>query len=370
MSPGSRHRQEDTVIARVVPEAADLGQPEPIPIERDDLIQTLGVPSHPQLHRSALSCGHRHLPFIDDQTHSSSPPAGNSRREEPLVSLARLPSVTPAASVPRSVASLDGGNDPCGRPSGSARWRRTNRCPLTASPAPERAGSGGSRPYCWCCPRPAHEGRAARSGAWCFGARVLRHRRPRPYAPIPVVRYPFAPSPTGDRSADIERVLWLVGGSRYVRLDASCQKTELSACLRLVSVSFSNTRSGSLSIAARFSSAGGPRSRSPRAGRAGRAPAGRRQRVGIRRWATAGARLPAHRSLRRAADRPPPALLRGDGRLPAEGPRRSRTVILQRRQDREGTHSTSCEGRSRRERQLTGRLDARRCWLGLLPMKT
>ena len=52
---GARHREEHAVVAVVIAEAADLGQPDAVPVERDDLVEALGVPGHAQLHRSAYA---------------------------------------------------------------------------------------------------------------------------------------------------------------------------------------------------------------------------------------------------------------------------------------------------------------------------
>ena len=52
---GARHREEHAVVAVVIAEAADLGQPEAVSVERDDLIQALGMPGDAQPHRR--QCG-------------------------------------------------------------------------------------------------------------------------------------------------------------------------------------------------------------------------------------------------------------------------------------------------------------------------
>ena len=46
---GSRHPQEHAVVAVVIAEVADLGQPETVAVERDDIVQALRVPGHAQL---------------------------------------------------------------------------------------------------------------------------------------------------------------------------------------------------------------------------------------------------------------------------------------------------------------------------------
>src|SRR5512133_4397618 len=49
---GARHGEKHAVVAVVIAEAADLGQPDAVPVEPDDLVQALRVPGDAQLHRS------------------------------------------------------------------------------------------------------------------------------------------------------------------------------------------------------------------------------------------------------------------------------------------------------------------------------
>jgi hypothetical protein len=60
---GARHREKLAVVAVVIAEAADLGQPDAVSVEPDHLVQALRVPGDPQLHRSALPLrrGRAHL---------------------------------------------------------------------------------------------------------------------------------------------------------------------------------------------------------------------------------------------------------------------------------------------------------------------
>ena len=51
---GARHREKHAVVAVVIAEATDLGQPDAVSVEPDDLVQSLGVPGNAQPHRSAL----------------------------------------------------------------------------------------------------------------------------------------------------------------------------------------------------------------------------------------------------------------------------------------------------------------------------
>src|SRR5439155_16010575 len=48
---GPGQREKDAVVPIVIAKAADLRQPNAIAIERDDLVQALGVARHAQLHR-------------------------------------------------------------------------------------------------------------------------------------------------------------------------------------------------------------------------------------------------------------------------------------------------------------------------------
>ena len=50
---GAGHLEEHAVIAVVIAEAADLGEPEAVAVERDDLVQAVGVPGDAHLHRWA-----------------------------------------------------------------------------------------------------------------------------------------------------------------------------------------------------------------------------------------------------------------------------------------------------------------------------
>ena len=51
----ARDREEHAVVAVVIAEAADLGQPEAVAVERDDLVQALGVPGDAQLRPGVVS---------------------------------------------------------------------------------------------------------------------------------------------------------------------------------------------------------------------------------------------------------------------------------------------------------------------------
>lgn len=46
---GARHREKHAVVAVVIAEAADLGQPDAVSVEPEDLVQALGVPGDSQL---------------------------------------------------------------------------------------------------------------------------------------------------------------------------------------------------------------------------------------------------------------------------------------------------------------------------------
>jgi hypothetical protein len=48
---GARNIEERAVVAVVVAEPADPGQPEAVAVERDELGQPVGVPSDAQIHR-------------------------------------------------------------------------------------------------------------------------------------------------------------------------------------------------------------------------------------------------------------------------------------------------------------------------------
>ena len=63
---GARHREQYAVVAVVIAEAADLGEPDAVSVERDDLVQALGVPGHAQPHRSALRPRRRGTHGSDD----------------------------------------------------------------------------------------------------------------------------------------------------------------------------------------------------------------------------------------------------------------------------------------------------------------
>jgi putative acetyltransferase len=45
-----RQREEHAVVALVSAELADLGQPDPVAVDRDDVLQPIGVPSNADLH--------------------------------------------------------------------------------------------------------------------------------------------------------------------------------------------------------------------------------------------------------------------------------------------------------------------------------
>jgi hypothetical protein len=47
---GAGHREKHAVVAVVIMEAVDLGQPDTVSVERGDFVQALGVPGDPQLH--------------------------------------------------------------------------------------------------------------------------------------------------------------------------------------------------------------------------------------------------------------------------------------------------------------------------------
>jgi hypothetical protein len=49
-----RQREEHAVVALVSAELADLGQPDPVAVDRDDVLQPIGVPSNADLHVPAM----------------------------------------------------------------------------------------------------------------------------------------------------------------------------------------------------------------------------------------------------------------------------------------------------------------------------
>src|SRR5205807_10378295 len=53
MRASARDREKHAVVAVVPTEAADLGQPDAVAVELDDLFQALGVSRDAQLHHSA-----------------------------------------------------------------------------------------------------------------------------------------------------------------------------------------------------------------------------------------------------------------------------------------------------------------------------
>src|SRR5919204_5232491 len=62
---GAWHREEDAVVAVVVAEATDLGQPDAVSVEADDLVEALGVSGDAQLHRWLLRvCSTRSAPYL------------------------------------------------------------------------------------------------------------------------------------------------------------------------------------------------------------------------------------------------------------------------------------------------------------------
>ena len=48
MRTGARHREKDAVVAVVIAEAADFGQPDAVSVELDDLVEALCVPGNAQ----------------------------------------------------------------------------------------------------------------------------------------------------------------------------------------------------------------------------------------------------------------------------------------------------------------------------------
>src|SRR5262249_51890063 len=65
VSPASRDREKDALVAVVIVEAADLVQSDPVTVEGDDLLETLGVPGDAELHGSALAPHLRALLQLD-----------------------------------------------------------------------------------------------------------------------------------------------------------------------------------------------------------------------------------------------------------------------------------------------------------------
>ena len=64
MRAGSRHLQERAVVAGVVTEAAELPQTDPVAVERDELLEPIGVSGDAQLHAlESTACPRRYGPM-------------------------------------------------------------------------------------------------------------------------------------------------------------------------------------------------------------------------------------------------------------------------------------------------------------------
>src|SRR6266516_2261515 len=82
------HRQEDPVVAVVILEASNLRQPEPVSVEADDVLKSVGVPCEPHLHLYLLQVEDRMSNRSDSTTLPFSAAKG-SPRSTPVRSLGR-----------------------------------------------------------------------------------------------------------------------------------------------------------------------------------------------------------------------------------------------------------------------------------------